>query len=232
MTITNIIDKVYFYTKTNSTSFPAAQMLLAVNNAYERIVSLVMKADGRWEWDDTNQTDLPVATTTLVNAQQDYTLATAHLSITAVSVKNVNGNYALLQPISQRDITIDLDEYMKTDGMPQYYDKIGSSIMLYPAPATASVTTASGLKVSFQRAPVLFTSAEVATGTKVPGFNSLYHDLISLWVSYEYAIANGLQNATQLFAEIVRKEDALKDDYSKRSKDEETVLTAVMFDSR
>jgi hypothetical protein len=60
---------------------------------------------------------------------------------------------------------------------------------------------------------VQFTSADT---TKEPGFNSLYHDLVPLWVSYNYAIANGQPTANQYFAEIQRKEDALQKDYAYR----------------
>ena len=223
MTISDLVNKIYFLTTTNSSSFTNADMLIEINNAYERVASLIMEADGRWEWDDSNQTDLPVATTTLVDGQQDYSFATSHLAVDEVSVLDSDGNYQLLKPIDLKDIDVAPSEYRETDGMPVEYDKRGDSIFLYPAPASGSVTLAKGLKIFYQRPPALYTSAEVTTGTKVPGFNSLYHDLIAFWVSYNFSLAKGLPNANQLFNEILRKENMLQLDYASRSKDEAPV---------
>lgn len=220
MTITNLVNKIFFLTTTNSSSFPAADMLIEINNAYERVASLIVAADGRWEWDDTNQSDLPIGTTTLVDGQQDYTFATDHQAIDRVEVLDANGNYQLLTPIDQKDVGVALDEYKETNGLPTEYDKRGSSIFLYPPPASGSVTLAKGLKVYYQRGPDLYTSAQVSTGTKVPGFNSLYHDLIAYWTAYNFSLAKGLPNANQLMNEIIRKENALEEDYAFRSKDE------------
>mgnify|MGYP001577036139 CR=1 FL=1 len=225
MTITNLVNRVYFYTNTSSTSFSAANMLLAINNAYERVVSLIMQTDGRWEWDDNNQTDLPIATATLTSSQSDYSLAVTHLTIVRVEVKDTAGLWTQLTPINQSDFAgTALAEFLKTAGPPSYYDKIGSSIFLYPAP---NYTQAASLKITFQRPPALYTAAEVTTGTKEPGFNSLYHNLIALWVAYDFAIAHGLPNANQLRAEIKIMEDNLMSDYELRSRDEPLRLKVV-----
>jgi len=234
MTITDIVNKTYFLTNTNSTSFPAADMLIAINNAYERVVSLIMQVDGRWEWDDDNQTNLPIATTTLVAAQQDYTLSVNHLDIKRVEVLDSSGNYVHLTPINESDLRgVALTEFMETDGMPVYYDKVGSSIMLYPAPATGSVTLAAGLKVYFSRPPLLFSAAEVTTGTKVPGFNSLYHSLIPLWVANDYFLSKSMTNKIPaIMNEANRLEDAIQDAYQVRSKDENIRLRVVHESSR
>ncbi len=205
-------------------------MLIAINNAYERVVSLIMQTDGRWEWDDNNQTDLPIAVATLTTNQQDYSLAVTHLNITRVEVKHTAGLWRQLFPISQSDFTgIALAEFMKTSGQPTYYDKAGSSVFLYPAP---DYTQASSLKLTFQRPRTLYTSAEVTTGTKTPGFNSLYHDLISLIVAHDHAIAKGSANINQIAAEIQKREDALMSDYETRSRDEVLKLKTVYNNPR
>lgn len=231
MTISDINTKISFLTNTNTTSFPSADRLILVNNAYERVVSLIMQTDGRWEWDDDNQTDLPIATTTLTSGQQDYTLAVTHLEITRVEIKDTNGNWTHLTPISEQDFRgIAQSEFMETDSIPVYYDKQGSSVFLYPAP---NYTQAASLKIHFKRPPALFTSAEVTTGTKVPGFNSLYHDLIPYWVAYDYCISKGInEKLTPLMNEIIRKEEMLTSDYQGRSKDENLNLRVVTNSTR
>lgn len=222
MIYSDIKSKVYLLTKTNSTSFPDATLVIEANNALERVASLIMQTDGRWQWDDSNQTDLPVATTDLVNNQQDYSLAVTYLNVSRVQVKNNDGIARELQPIDQSDLRgYALDEFLKTAGMPRFYDKIGSSVFLYPKPSTSYVTASAGLKIWFQRPPSYFVAGDT---TKQPGFNALYHDLIPLWVAYNYALANSLPNTNQLMIEIQRKEDALMSDYAAKSRDESLQL--------
>ncbi len=220
MTISDIVNKVYFLTKSDSSSYSAADMLIAINNAYERVGSLILGQDSRWVWDDSNQTDLPIATTNLVSAQQDYSIASTHLSIDRVEVKDAAGNWVLLTQIDQQlkkgDQAVTLAAYQSTNGTPNEYDIIGNSVFLYPTPSYSST---GGLKLYFTRGPSLFTSGEVSTGTKVPGFNSLFHDLIPLHVAFDYAVANSGQNTTSLFNIIQTKEQQLKDYYGLRNRD-------------
>jgi len=210
--------------------FAAADMLLAINNAYERVASLIMQADGRWEWDDANNTDFPIATTTITSAQQDYGFAVTHLNISRVEVKDSNGIWSQLTPINQSDfIGQGQAEFLKGGGIPVYYDKLNSSVFLYPIP---DYTQSASLKIFFQRGPAVFTSAEVTTGTKVPGFNSLYHELIPLHAAHDYAIAKGLSNVNQLSAQIQQREEALQSDYELRNRDEKLQLRTVYNNPR
>lgn len=220
MTFTDIKNKVYFLTKTNSTSLPIADLVILANNAMERVASLIMQSDGLWQYDDTNQTDLPIGTTTLTDSQQDYSLSTTHLAIERVEVKDQNGNWSVLQQLDKQEYDgVSLSNAFPSTGLPEYYDVQGSSLLLYPAP---NYTQAASLKVYYKRGPSLFDSSDT---TKNPGFNSLYHDLIPLWVAYDYAISNGMNTAAAFMVEIQRKEDMLKKDYSLRNKDNPPRLT-------
>lgn len=221
MQYTDIVAKAYFLTSTNSTSFPIAQVTVEANNALERVASLIMQSDARWQWDDSNNTDLPIATTGLVANQQDYTLAVSHLDILRVEVQDTNGSWRKLIPIDQADIYgTSLTDFMKTAGAPYYYDKLGASVFLYPKP---NYTQASSLKIWFQRGPSYFA---VTDTSKSPGFNVLYHDLIPLWIAYNFALANGKENGSNLGAEIKSKEDALQEDYALRAKDDHNGIRA------
>lgn len=193
-----------------------------LNEGLNRVTSLILQADGRWQFDDTAFTDYPIATTTLVTTsgseQQDYTFDITHLRITRVEVKDVNGNWKLLEPIDQADIyNQSLTDFLKTAGLPMYYDKIANSIFLYPKPLATAVTATNGLKVYFQRPPSYFTSSDT---TKVPGFNSLYHKLIGLIACREYALDRGLAAKDNLTQRVVEGEQDLQDNYSLRNKDE------------
>lgn len=223
MNITDIVNDIYIKTKTNSASFPAADMLIKINKAYQRVASLILSADGRWEWDDNNNTDFPIATATITANQQDYQLATTHLYIDRVEVKDTAGTWRQLAPYDNSDYNGDsITTLSAVTGIPQQYDKLGGSLFLTPTP---SYTQASSLKVYYKRGPAEFTSAEVSTGTKQPGFASLFHDLIPTWVAYEFAVDNTQATAAGFLAEIQRREAELVKFYGRRDRDDLPRLT-------
>lgn len=216
MQLSDIRTKTYFLTSTSGTAdFPDATLVVEANNALERIVSLINSADGRWQFDDTNNTDQPIATADIVSGQQDYSLLTSHLEITRAEIKDANGNWQKLVPIDQADVyNQSLTDFLKTTGTPIYYDKLANSVFLYPSPNYSQV---SSLKLYFERGPNYFLTSDT---TKTPGFNSLFHDLIPYWIAYNFAIANGKANTQSLLTEIQRKEDALTEYYALRSHDD------------
>ena len=168
MTISDIQTKTRFLCSATTTSYPAAQLLIETNNAYEEVVGWIMGADGKWNFDDNNFTTFPQATTTLVASQNDYSFDVSHLEILRVQIKDTSGNWYTVNPIDRQDYSEPLETTFASPGYPTMYDKDGSSLVLYPAPATGSVTLTNGLKVFFKRTASVFTSAEVTTGTKLP----------------------------------------------------------------
>lgn len=225
MNLADIQRRIYKNTKTNSTSYDPADMLVDINVAVNRTVSLINRSDSRWEFDDLNNVDLPIATTALVSGQQDYSLATSHLTIDRVEIMDAQGNWTQLTPIDQHDIKrTALEAYKKTPGLPVQYDKLGNSVFLYPTP---NYSQAASLKLYFTRGPVEFTSGDLSAGTKSPGFNSLFHDLIPLWVSYDYWLPNNESQTTGYMNAITLKETELINFYGLRSRDERPRLTVA-----
>jgi hypothetical protein len=191
------------------------------NRACDQITSLIMSADSRWQWDDSNNTDLPIGTTALVADQQDYTFDTDHLKITRVELKNEDGDWQLLIPIDQVDIfNTSLTDWLNTAGQPKYYDKIGTSIFLYPKPDYAQ---AASLKVYFQRAHGYFVTTD---STKTPGFTSIYHRLVAFMASYDYAKAKSLTVEKSIKADMDEMKQSLEDFFAMRSKDEKIQLSS------
>ncbi len=236
-------------TQTNSTEISTAVLNSYIQPAEDRVWSKILKCDGRWQWDDTNNTTFPTATFDLVSGQADYALATTHLKVIGVAVKLASGVWRRLLPFDPADLgtsntplsfiplvtfgpTMDRSEFLKTPALPQYYDKLGNSVVMYPAPDNGiSVTLTAGAKVYFQRGGKhfdytlgTFTDGTGSTATE-PGFNSLYHDLVPLWAAYDYCIINLPSLANGYMQEIIRKEQELVADYSKRDADERTIMT-------
>lgn len=223
MTITDAITRIYKNTKTNASSYDAPTMLVDINVAVNRVWSLVNKTDLKWQVDDNNNTDLPVATAATVSGQQDYSLSVNFLTVDRVEIMDLTGNWTQLQQFDQHDLkNASLTQFLKTAGIPTQFDLVGTSVFLYPPP---NYSQAASIKVYYTRGPNEFTSADVSTGTKVFGFNSLFHDLVPLWVSYDYWLANNPAQTTGFLGEIQRKEQELIDFYGGRDRDYKPRLT-------
>lgn len=216
----------------NTTDLDNTTLLRRINAAYEEVVTLIQNCDGKWQFDDSNFGNFPIGTTTLVASQNDYTFASDVLEVEQVAVKDSNGNFQLLTPIDRGDMNVDPTEFLETDGMPIYYDKNGSSLLIYPAPAAANVTLASGLKVTFKRTASIYTSGELTTGTKEPGFASPFHMLIPLKSSVNFLITYRPNRIPAVLREIERLEKGLKQFYGRREQDRRKNLMPEGLDSR
>jgi len=207
---------------TVSVDFTAADMLVAHNEYLNEVVSHIMQADGRWEFDDNNLTTLPIATADIVSGQGDYEISAADfLDIIKVEMKDANGESTTLTPMSYNDkkgITItSLDE---TQGTPTMYDKVANSIILHTKPNYSSTA---GLKVYFQRVPHPFVLADT---TATPGFSPLYHRYLSYGAALDYCSINSMNDrASLLMAKMEDMRQRIKEDYSKRNKDENVVMS-------
>src|SRR5574343_851871 len=136
-----------FLVSQNSTSFRIEDFTRMANKAMDEITSIILGADGTWQWDDTNQTDLPIGTTNLVSSQTDYSYDNDYIVITQMDCKDPSGNWIKLKPIDEGSYDQPLDEVFGS-GTPEYYDKKGSSIFLYPTP---NYNSTNGLRAHFQR---------------------------------------------------------------------------------
>jgi len=186
-----------------------------INRAYDRAVSLILQADSRWEWEDTNKTDLPIATTDLVSGQRDYGIDTTFLRITKILVKDIAGNWQILIPVDENDPEGRDIIKEEGEGVPQKYIKKANSIFLGPKPNYSSTN---GLKIHFQRNVDYFVDTDT---TKKPGFAEPFHRLLSLYAVYDWCLANNLAGKMAILTnEIAKMEVALIEFYSSRTRDE------------
>lgn len=169
----------------DTSSFPIKDKTRSINEWYRRTNSWIWQATGTWEYDDSNYTDFPIATADLVATQQDYALPSTAQKIDRVEILDKSSNYQLLKPLDKSQVEEAMSEFYETDGMPAYYDLVGASLMLYPTPAAANVTTTAGLKLYFTRDISAFTSASTTTE---PGFARPYHRILSLGAALDYAV--------------------------------------------
>lgn len=208
----DIVSDIDFWAGTNSTSYPIATKTRNVNLAYDRVVSLILQADANWTWDDSNSTDLPIATGSVSSGQQDIAINTAHLKLLRVAITDRNGNYYYLDNLDDRELGT--RELMDRDsGQPYAYTKRGNSILL-----DKPVSYAATIKLYFQRNVSYFTTADT---TKTPGFAEPFHRLLSLHAAKDYCAVNDIDKRyAKISTEIEKLETALQVFYAQRSRDE------------
>ena len=183
-----------------------------------------------WQYDDTNLTDLPRGTGTLVEGQQTYSFASEYLEVTMIEIKDVNGNWRRSKQIDHSDFAdISLDEYFGVDssgnpqkGFPYYYDILGDTIFLYYAPTSTQVTLASGLRVTFKRTADLFTTADT---TQSPGLPSTHHVLLAYMAAQPYNMIYHPDRVPLVEKKINEMRVSLLAHYSRRNKDMRKIMT-------
>ena len=216
-----IMEEIDFLCGTTNSSYALADKTRNVNRAYEDVIRLIWECVDNWEYDDSNKTDLPIATTTLVHGQQNYAVPSTAQKIYGVDVKDSAGNYQKLNPIKPYDMGMARTEYAETNGLPTHYDLMGNSVFLYPPPSSADVTLAAGLKVYFDRTPTLFTTAST---TASPGFADPFHRILSYSATIDYE--KNPQKLQQFVIDRQRLIDGLKRFYGVRNVEEATLLNS------
>ena len=211
----------------DTTSYSAATLLRRINKAYEQVVGWLINADGIWEFDDSNYGSLPIGTYTLVNNQRSYTFAADFLDLLEVSVFDTNSIYRKIKQFDPFTETLSVEElYGTTTGFPQVFDMVSDdTIKFYPNISSANVTLADGLHVKFKRTADLFTSAQVTTGTKEPGFASPWHYILSYMAAIPFCVVYKPERVPAYMAEVEKMKKELIKHYSRRNKDVRNVMT-------
>lgn len=222
---TDTSQSLYHYTKnlvglseTDTTSLTVAQFIRSANNWLHRAGYIAWKNDGNWKFDDSNNTDLPIATATLVDGQQTYTLPTTLFDVERVEVKDSNENFKKLIQISKERITSAMSEYQEDAGMPNEYYLLNGTLSLFPKPSSGDVTLASGLRLYLARHITEFTTASTTTE---PGINVMCHPYLAYGAAMDYAIAKnmGQQRIQMLQVGLNRYEEMLKEIHAGRNKE-------------
>ncbi len=161
----------------------AAKARSANTNKY-KLALMVMKANDAWSWDDNAQADFPIATTTLVAGQRDYTLPSYAIGLERVEIKDKSGNFYRLNPMDETDRPGALTNYGESNSVPTKYWVKGRSLFVDPAPDANQVTLIGGLKIYFPREVNEFTAT---TTTTEVGFDEPGDRAVALMVAEEFA---------------------------------------------
>jgi len=175
MTITEINTKARSLTDSDTTSYPAANLLIDVNAAIETLVSKIIQVCRNFPYDDENFGNIASGTILLEEGVSKYTITDKFLDILEIKVKDVNGSWHIVEPRTQRETDSILETLEAETGLPKNYRAVGRTIFLSPAPGAAYVTLTAGGKIVYTRTSYQITSADVTTGTLVPGIASPWH---------------------------------------------------------
>ena len=228
-----IVEQTRAMMRVDATQYPVARIVASCNNWLDTITGYAIGADRRFQWDNTNQTALPIGTTNLVANQAEYSFLTDEqgnsiINLTRIDILDPSGSYRQLIPIDQAQLSgVALDEWNKTAGLPLYYDKTADNIIkLYPKPLT-SVTN--GLKFYFQRTSPYYVAADT---TKTSGFSPLLDRGFVIASSYDGALSLGLANLQPLSIELQKEGAKMEQYFTLRETDEPTVITIKHRSSR
>lgn len=214
--------------RVDSNQWPIAKIVASVNNYLDLVTGYAIGADSRFQWDNTNQTKLPIGTTNLVANQNMYSFLTDEqgnqiITLTRLDILDPNGVWRQLKLIDQVDITgFGLDSTLATPTLPMYYDKIADNIVrLYPAPAT-SVTA--GLKFYFQRSSPYFTAVSTTTPT---GFSSVLDRGFVMAAALDGAGTLALQSFNFIEGEMQKEQQSMINYFGRDRNNDDTMQVTV-----
>lgn len=204
-----------------------------INLALDDFTEMAIRSSGTWQWDDTNQTDYPIITTSLVSGRRDYTFTTDEsgnliLDIYKVMVADSGGRFTEIRPVdvqSQRD-TEGFWDGANTGGTPDKYDKTANGIFLDPIP---NYNYTNGLKAYINREASYFTTADT---TKKPGVPGIFHKYLALRPAQDYARRNSLDNHDRIQGEVLRMEQEIQAYFAFRPRDEKPRLRPAGQDNK
>jgi hypothetical protein len=224
---------------TGADQYPAAQRLIDVNNAYHKVASMIFDSQDESDFDDPNYTDFPILTTSLVADQRDYSIPSSEkvVSIKNVSISYDGTNFYKAVPVdwgetilptatagSAAETEID-SNFNKTNPR---YDYKYNSLFLYPRADATDVANGGKIIIEWTREVDPFTSGQVTTGTREPGFDTAFHVLLAYYPAIEWAIAKGKQSLVNNLLPMTQDLEArLRRQYGKKVRDRRLQMTSM-----
>lgn len=256
-----LVEDCDFLVTSNVTSYPLANKAASANRYLDEAVSIILKTDGKWQWDDLTNTNESIGLADLTADTQEYPLTSAIWSIggaadaaltnvllvlNRVEVKDTDGNWRVLMPLDQRDLmpiapgaltgtgdTTQGEEYSLTD-----FKKEAGTPIYYDKSGNnlnlypkPNYTQANSLKVYMQRRANLFVSSDT---TKRAGIAPHLHRFISYGMAYDYAIAKALavNKITALLNGLNQYRSMIAEHYGMRQKEEKRKLSITQQNNR
>lgn len=205
----------------NSTSYTAYKFARDVNNALLDYQMLALKANGGWQFDDTNQAAQALKSINVVSGTNSYnvlvddeTSANQILDIERVEIAIDAGlsNYVILEQYNEMDSDQSIIQDATVTGLPSHYYVRSGTIYLYPKP---NYSATSGLKVWVSRTTTYFLGTDTS---KVAGIPHTHQKYLVLKPAYEYCVVNLPSRANGILLLLQQAEKEIKEYYVSRNK--------------
>lgn len=224
----SIVDEINDICNADNNSYPLTSKTRRVNSAMDRFFTLAFEADGRWAFDDINQTTAPLQSINLVSGTEKYaidTFASEIIKVLRVELLDSAGASWQLTPLDEENIGgASLVQYNIQTGIPINYRLFGKYIYLYPKPNYASTN---GLSLYFSRNKSAFTSSDT---TKEPGIPSIFHQYICNLASLPFLIEFQKAQKNDIASLVAKDEVAIREYFGKRDEGSRSIMTPKKID--
>lgn len=212
-----IVQQARSMARVDANQWPTWKIVNSVNNYLDKVTGYAIGSDRRFQWDDTNHTELPQGTLDLTINQTDYSFLTDEQGNTILTLTKVElldaGYYRVLDPVDKKDQEYD-ELFGQISGTPSQYDKIADNIIRLDVKPPATVSN--GLRFTFQRTPSYFAATDT---TKAPGVAPILHRGFVIAAAYDIALTLGLPNLQPLSVEMAKEEGFMVQYFSIRGMD-------------
>jgi hypothetical protein len=187
-----------------------------LNLALDYVWSIIFRAGGTWQFDDSNHTDYPIIKTDLISGQRDYSFTSDEngniiLDIYKVLIAQPDGTFLVIKPVDvQSEDESGFYNGLDTTGTPNKYDKTANGIFLDAIP---NYTISGGVKIYINREGSYFSTSDT---TKKAGFTGIYHEILALITAYKHAPDSEL---SRIERRMIKMEEDLTKSYGQREKD-------------
>ena len=196
----------------NNTDYILEDRTREINISLDEAVAELFKADPNFIWDDTTNSDFPIAKLNLTANRDHFTIPDSSLVVHRFRIKDSNGKWKTLTPKLRRELT---DSELEETGTPSKYYKLDNAFFPVPIP---DYGVTNGIEVEFQRGANYFESTDT---TAEPGLASIFHSFLPVSAALRYAIANGMSEKIKtLSVEKEKIKISMREHYEKRSPDE------------
>lgn len=224
MTIDQIRAKVRELTNTTANDYSDASLIRDLNSEASMVQINILRDRGVLEQDDSNYTDLPIATFAINAGQSSYKITQdedANYILTKHKITILKDNKRV--DIPRVTVAEGQQEPLESTetGFPRAYYEVGKSIVFTPTPDTSYTG-----QVWFDRELDQILTSDT---TKELGIPRAYHNLVAYRIAYNYAIDKSLPNENSILRRIQMEEDRLSQYEENRRGDEQRVMSVEVI---
>lgn len=228
-TLGDVANKTRALTHTDTQSYTASNILIDINEWYQKTVNMIFESQDDTDFDDQRNTNYPIVTTPLVAGQRDYGMPVSEsvLKIKRVDITYDGSNYFRATPFDdgvtswgQGNPT---NEDVNMIKQAPRYDVKYNSIFVYPLAVASDVSAGAQMRVEWERNITPFTSSDYTIdpndSTVIPGFDASFHMILAWGPAFDYAVANNLPQQEILAKGVSDWEQRIRTAYGRKNLD-------------